>query len=84
MISESYIRGMRFFLACAVCDGVLGVDDKGNIIPDEDGVVRVKNQQWLIDNSPTYFKYYPKTGRVTYYTPEIVLEHIWRGLGMRK
>lgn len=81
-ISEEYVEGMRFFLWCAVCDGQLGITDDGKVIPDSDGVVRVKSFGWLKDNSPVYFKFYPKTGRIKYHTPQEALGFLWKELGM--
>lgn len=82
-ISEDYIRAQMFFLHCAFCSGILDKDSTGKIIPNhEESHIGVANMDWLNRNSPTYFEYWPKSGRVQFKTPNMVLQAIWREVGL--
>ncbi len=81
-INEGYIKAQRFFLCCAWVDGLLSLDENGKIIPNEDGHIQVTDKEWLMENSPTYFEYFPITGRVNYKTPDQALQSVWREVGL--
>ena len=82
-LNPEYIKAQMFFLNCAFCSGLLDKDHKGRIIPNHgENVIRVSNIEWLKSNSPTYFKYWSKSGRVQFKTPQQVLENVWEQVGL--
>ena len=80
-VSYEYNLAQRFFLCCAWLDGLLELDADGKIIT-EDNTVRIADITWLKNNSPTFFEYWEKTGKVKYKTPSQALESVWKEVGL--